>query len=289
MRDKINAKECIILLIGIFFVSISIYYIMMPSHLVMGTLSGLILVLANFIPLSVSALTLIANLILLIIGFIFIGKEFGTKTVIASLLLPLYLRIFEIITPDVPPLTDDIVVNLFCFILVISLGQAMLFNINASSGGMDIIAKLMNKFFHMNLGKSLALCGFVVSSTSILVYDKNILIVSLLGTYLSGVVLDYFIDGAHMRKRVTIISPDYEEIQQFIVKKLKRGATLYEVRGAWDNCERIQLMTILQKNEYKQLINFVYSVDPVAFVTVSNVGEVIGRWNPHIRKIDMNM
>ena len=285
MKEKISFKECIILAIGMLFVSIAVYYIMMPSGFVVGTTSGLILVLSHFIPLSVSTLTLIMNIILLILGFVFIGKDFGGKTVITSLLLPFYLRIFEIISPIVPELTDDLFVNVICFVLVLSIGQTMLFNINASSGGLDIVAKLMNKYFHTDLGQSLSISGFVVATTSILVYDKKVLVVSLLGTYLGGIVLDHFIDGTHIRKKLSIISPIYSEIQEYLVKKLNRGVTLYNARGGWDNAEHITLVTILQKNEYAQVLAFVNQIDPNAFVTVATVGEVIGQWNPHIRKI----
>lgn len=285
MKEKSSIKEFFVLAVGMLFVSVAVYYIMVPSGFVVGTLSGLVLVLSNFIPLSISTLTLILNVILLLVGFVFIGKEFGGKTVITSLLLPLYLRIFEIVTPNVSELTSNLFLNVVCFVLVLSIGQTMLFNINASSGGLDVVAKLMNKYLHTDLGQSLSISGFVVAATSILVYDKEILVVSLLGTFLGGVVLDHFIDGSHIRKKISIISPSYPEIQEFIVKKLNRGVTLYQARGGWDNSERVTLVTILQKNEYAQLIHFVNEVDPRAFVTVATVGEVIGQWNPHIRKV----
>ena len=285
MKEKISFRELAILAFGMFIVGIAVYYIMMPAGFVVGTISGLVMVLTHFIPLQASTLTLILNMGLLVLGFIFIGKDFGGKTVVASLLLPLYLRFFEAVTPTVPPLTPDPLINVICFALVISLGQAILFNINASSGGLDIVAKLMNKYLHMELGKALTISGFVIAATSILVYDREILVISLLGTYLGGIVLDHFIDGSHMRKKVSIISPHYQEIQEFVVKKLTRGVTLYPARGGWDNSERIELVTILQKNEYAQLLGFVQKVDPAAFVTVSTVGEVIGQWNPHIRNV----
>lgn len=285
MKEKISFRELAILAFGMFIVGIAVYYIMMPAGFVVGTISGLVMVLTHFIPLQASTLTLILNMGLLVLGFIFIGKDFGGKTVVASLLLPLYLRIFEAVTPTVPPLTPDPLINAICFALVISFGQALLFNINASSGGLDIVAKLMNKYLHMELGKSLTISGFVIAATSILVYDREALVISLLGTYLGGIVLDHFIDGSHMRKKVSIISPHYQKIQEFVVKKLTRGVTLYPARGGWDNSERIELVTILQKNEYAQLLGFVQKVDPAAFVTVSTVGEVIGQWNPHIRNV----
>ncbi len=285
MKEKISLKEYMILLVGMFFVSVPVYYIMMPSKFVVGSLSGFILVLANFIPLKVSVLTFILNAILLVLGFLLIGKEFGAKTVITSLLLPAYLALFEVVTPNPPELTDNIIVNLLCFIICLSFGQTLLFNINASSGGLDIVAKILNKYLHFEIGRSLMIAGFVIAATSIFVYDRNTLIISLLGTYIDGIVLDQFLDGTHIRKKISIISPEYEEIKDFVVKKLHRGVTLYNATGGWDNSERIELVTILQNNEYASLLEYVSKTDPKAFITVSTVGQVIGQWNPHIKKI----
>ena len=282
-RKKDALKEYVILAVGMLLVAAAVYYIMMPSQFVVGSLSGFVLVLANFVPLKISTLTLILNLLLLVLGFVFIGREFGGKTVIASILLPLYLRIFEVVTPTVPELTSDLFVNVICFCLVLSMGQTMLFNINASSGGLDIVAKLLNKYFHIELGRALMVGGFVIAASSVLVYDRETLVMSLLGTYLGGIVVDFFIDGTHIRKKISIISPKYEEIQMFIVQQLGRGATLYQALGGWNHDERIELVTILQTNEYAKLLEYVSKVDPAAFVTVSTVGEVIGRWNPHRR------
>lgn len=286
MKEKISFKEFMVLLVGMFFASAAIYYIMMPSKFVVGSLSGLVLVLANFIPLKVSTITFILNAILLILGFALIGRDFGAKTVITSLLLPAYLAVFEVITPAPPELTDNVIVNLLCFILCLSFGQTLLFNINASSGGLDIVAKILNKYLHFEIGRSLMIAGFVIAATSIFVYDRNTLIISILGTYIDGVVLDQFLDGSHIRKKISIISPEYMEIRNFIVEKLNRGVTLYNAVGGWDNSERIELVTILQNNEYASLLEFVSKTDPSAFITVSTVGEVIGQWNPHKKRIE---
>ena len=285
MKEKISFKELMVLLVGMFFASAAIYFIMMPSKFVVGSLSGLVLVLANFIPLKVSTITFILNAILLILGFVLIGKDFGAKTIITSLLLPAYLAIFEVVAPQPPELTNNVVVNLLCFILCLSFGQTLLFNINASSGGLDIVAKILNKYLHFEIGRSLMIAGFVIAATSIFVYDRNTLIISLLGTYIDGVVLDQFLDGSHIRKKVSIISPEYMQIRDFIVEKLNRGVTLYNALGGWDNSEKIELVTILQNNEYASLLEFVNKTDPSAFITVSTVGEVIGQWNPHKKRI----
>lgn len=279
MKAKISFRELWIMLLGMLLMSAAIYYLMLPNHLVLGSLSGLVLVLANFIPLSISALTLILNMILLVIGYLFIGKEFGLKTILTSLMLPMYLRLFEIVTPNMESLSGNIVIDLACFMVLIGFGQALLFNMNASSGGIDVIAKLLNKYMGFKIGVSLTIVGFIIAFTSIFAYDREIMVISLLGTYINGIVLDRFCDGFRIRRRVCILSANYREIQDFIVQKLHRGATIYEAYGAYDHTKHIEVTTILEKNEYGKLLAFIHQTDPAAFVTVSTVNEVIGEWN----------
>ena len=167
---------------------------MMPNNLVLGSLSGLVLVLVKIIPLPVSTITFVLNMILLVIGYIFIGKEFGVKTVLASLMLPMYLRIFEILTPHVESLSGNIVIDLVCFMIVVGAGQAVLFNMNASSGGIDIVAKLINKYLGFKIGESITIIGVLISMTAIFVYDRETMVISLVGTLIYGQVLDRFCD-----------------------------------------------------------------------------------------------
>lgn len=279
MKTKITLKEILMMLAGMFLMSAAVYYVMMPNDLVLGSLSGLVLVLVNFIPIKVSTLTFILNVVLLVVGYIFIGKEFGLKTVLTSLMLPMYLRIFEIITPNTESLTGNIVIDLACFMVVISLGQALLFNMNASSGGIDVIAKLLNKYLGFKMGESLTIAGFIIAGTSIFVYDRETMIISLIGTYIYGLVLDRFCDGFRIRKKVCILSEKYQEIQEYIVKELHRGATLYQAYGGIGLAEHMEIATILEKSEYGKLLTFIHQIDPTAFVTVSTVNEVIGEWN----------
>ena len=285
MKKKLNLRESVILVVGMFIVAVAVYYIMMPGGFVLVSLSGLVIVLVNFIPLPVSVLTFIINGILLVIGFLLIGKEFGGKTIVASILLPVYLAIFEKVTPDVTSLTGDVLTDMLCYMLTICFGQALLFGINASSGGLDIVAKLLNKYFYMELGKAVMIAGFVTAATSILVYDRKTLVVSILGTYLSGLVLDHFIDGFHTRKRVCIITADYQAVQDYIVKELHRGVTLYSAYGGLNHEKKTEVVTILEKNEYGKLLTYIHENDPSAFLTVSTVGEVIGEWNRNRRKL----
>lgn len=279
MKKEFDLKSFLTMLAGIFLISAAVYYIMMPANLVLGSLSGLVLVLVNFIPLKVSALTFILNAVLLVCGYIFIGKEFGAKTVVTSLLLPVYLWVFEIVTPDVSSLSGNTVIDLACFMVVISMGQALLFNMNASSGGLDVVAKLLNKYLGFKIGESLTIAGFIIACTSIFVYDRETMVVSLIGTYIYGLVLDRYCDGFRIRKKVCILSVKYQEIQEYIVKELHRGATLYHAYGGMGLTERMEVVTILEKSEYGKLLAYIHQADPAAFVTVSTVNEVIGEWN----------
>ena len=279
MERTNKIKECVIITLGTLIVSMAVYFFLLPSNVVVGSLSGLVMVLATFIPLKISVMTFILNAVLLVVGFLFIGKEFGAKTVYTSLLMPIFLYVFELIFPNNKSLTNDVVLDTICYILVVSVGLALLFNANASSGGLDIVAKLLNKYLHIEIGKAMTLAGMCTAISSIFVYDTKTLVLSILGTYANGIVLDHFIDGFNRRKRICILTEQYKELQNFIVHELHRGVTLYPAIGGYNNEEKIELVTILTRNEYAEVLNYLHSVDENAFVTVSTVNEVIGQWN----------
>ena len=268
MKLKNTVREFAVITFAMLIVSAAVYFFMVPSKIVMGSISGLALVFSQLTGISMSILTFFLNAILLVIGFLLIGKDFGAKTIYTSILLPIFLWIFERLIPVTESVTGNQVFDLVTYTLIVALGQAMLFHVNASSGGLDIVAKILNKFEHMELGKDV-----------MLVYDVPRLIVSLLGTYANGMAVDYFIDGFNKRKRVCIISDDYKEIQNYIIHDLKRGATLYVAQGAYDEKHRTELVTILAQQEYRLLLNYLHTTKKDVFVTVSSVNEVIGQWN----------
>lgn len=284
MKRKIKCKELALILIAMLIIAAGIYYIMMPANLVIGSTSGLVMVIANFIPLPVSVMTFMINGLLLLTGYLVIGKEFGGKTALATLLLPMYLWIFEHLTPNVKPLTNDPLIDAIAYLLVLCLGQAILFRQNASSGGTDIVAKLINKFFYVDLGTAVMITGFLVAGTSVFVYDKLTIVISLIGTYFSGILLNNFLGSFSVRKKVCIISTEYEKIQKYILDDLHRGCTFYKVYGGLTNKEIMELVAILQQNEYGQLMEFMHDTDPGAFVTVYNVGDVFGFWNDNRKR-----
>ena len=280
MKKSDFIKEFIVITFATLIVSAAVFFFLIPSQVSVGSISGLAMILGNIIPLHISIITFILNGLLLIIGFLLIGKEFGAKTVYTSLLLPLFLRIFEIWFPDFSSINGDPFLDMVCYIFVVSIGLAILFRENASSGGLDIVAKLLNKYFRMDMGKAMALPGMCVALSSILFYDKKLVVLSLLGTYLNGLVLDHFIFGLNLKKRVCIISEKEAEIRSFILNRLHSGATIYEGRGAYDGQPKTEIITIVDKNEYALLMSYLLKTDPSAFVTVYTVSEVIYRPKP---------
>ena len=275
-----NKKEWLIITFGMFLIACGVYFFLVPSEVIFGSVSGLSFVLTKLINVPMSYLTFILNGVLLIIGYIFVGKEFGTKTVYTSMLLPVFLWIFERLFPVQGSITHNNVYDLALYILVIALGQAMLFNVNASSGGLDVVAKIINKYTHMEIGKAVTIAGFVAASSSILVYDVSTLIISLFGTYLNGLVVDYFIEGFNKKKRVCIVSNDYQQIKEYILKDMSRGVTMYPIIGGFQNEDKMELQVILTKYEYKHLLDYLHHSNYEAFITVSTVNEVVGLWNP---------
>ena len=247
---------------------------MLPSHVSVGSGSALAMVLSNFIPLPVSTITLIMNTGLLVIGFLLIGPEFGAKTVYSTILMPLVLGIFERVFPDFQSITQDPLLDVICYILVVGIGLAILFSRNASSGGLDIVAKIMNKYLRMDLGQAMSLSGMVVALSSALCYDSKTVVLSVLGTYFGGMVVDHFIFGLNIKRRVCVISEQLDTIVNFVLHDLHSGATLNEIIGAYDNTPRKEMIAIVNKQEYRKLMDYIRRTDPKAFVTVYSVNEV---------------
>lgn len=271
-------KTFFVITVGDIIVAAAVYFFMLPSHVSVGSGAALAMVLSNFIPLSVSAITLILNIFLLVIGFLLVGREFGAKTVYCAILMPCVMGVFEYLFPDFQSLTQDPLLDVICYILVVGIGLAFLFSRNASSGGLDIVAKIMNKYLHMDMGRAMSISGIAVALTSALCYDSKTVVLSVLGTYFGGIVVDHFIFGLNIKRRVCIISPKLDEIVDYILHTLHSGATLNEIIGAYDNTTRKEVITIVDKNEYRQLMDYVRQVDPKAFVTVYSVSEM--RYQP---------
>lgn len=272
------AQEAAILTVAVAIIAAAVYFFLVPSHASVSSISGLGIVLSNFVPLSLSAITMILNVVLLIIGFFTCGREFGAKTVYTSILLPVFIGLFERLFPDIGSLTDSQELDVLCYILVVSVGLSILFNRNASSGGLDIVAKIMNKYLHIELGRAMSLSGMCVALSAALVYDKKTVVLSVLGTYFNGLVLDHFIFDHNIKRRVCIITQKEEELRHFILTDLHSGATVYESYGAYNMEKRREIITIVDKGEYQKLMDFMNREDPKAFITVYTVSDM--RYQP---------
>ena len=273
-------KEAAILTGGVAIIAAAVYFFLVPSHASVSSISGLGIVLANFVPLPLSAITMILNVVLLIIGFFTCGREFGVKTVYTSVMLPVFIALFERLFPDIGSLTDSQELDVLCYILVVSGGLSILFNRNASSGGLDIVAKIMNKYLHMELGRAMSLSGMCVALSAALVYDKKTVVLSILGTYFNGLVLDHFIFDHNIKRRVCIITEKEEALRRFILNDLHSGATVYESYGAYNMQKRREIITIVDKIEYQKLMNYMNQEDPQAFITVYTVSDI--RYRPKV-------
>ena len=282
MLKKISVREVLTLIVGTLIVAAAVYFFMLPSQVSIGSGAALAMIMSNFIPLPVSVITLSLNIVLLIIGFLLVGPEFGAKTVFCAILMPVFVGVFENLFPQFVSITQDPLLDVICYILVVGVGLAILFSCNASSGGLDIVAKIMNKFLHMELGKAMSISGMLVALCSALCYDSKTVVLSLLGTYFGGMVVDHFIFGLNIKRRVCIISPKVDEITNYILYELRSGASLNQTIGAYSGQVKKEIITIVDKQEFKALMDFVRNVDPKAFVTVYSVNEI--RYQPKVQK-----
>lgn len=272
-------KEAAILTGGVAIIAAAVYFFLVPSHASVSSISGLGIVLANFVPLPLSAITMILNVVLLIIGFFTCGREFGVKTVYTSVMLPVFIALFERLFPDIGSLTDSQELDVLCYILVVSVGLSILFNRNASSGGL-VSCKDHEQVPAYGACRAMSLSGMCVALSAALVYDKKTVVLSILGTYFNGLVLDHFIFDHNIKRRVCIITEKEEALRRFILSDLHSGATVYESYGAYNMQKRREIITIVDKNEYQKLMNYMNQEDPQAFITVYTVSDI--RYRPKV-------
>ncbi|MBQ3710806.1 MAG: YitT family protein [Bacteroidales bacterium] len=290
-------KELIIMTVGMFIGAAAVNYFLVPSHLVIGSISGLSIVLSQLLPIKVSVMIFIINAILLLMAWLLIGKEFGAKTVYTALILGPLMDVWEAIMPsaklaemrlasDMPINTanlssvmGDPLLDLICFVLMLSISQAILFNINASTGGLDIIAKIINKYTHLDIGFSVTVGGAIICCTAFLINPVHLVIIGLVGTWVNGIVVDYFMASINQRKRVCVISEEHERLRDFIVNKLNRGCSLYKVEGGFSKAEHVEIQSLLTKDEFAALLEFIRVEKIEHFITAGNVSEVYGLWH----------
>lgn len=286
-------KELIIMTLGMMFGAAGVYYFLMPSKLIIGSISGLSIVLSELfvsagIMIKTSTIILIINAILLVLAWWLIGAEFGAKTVYTALILGPMVDLWEKILPyqklivEGTSVMNDPWLDLICFVLMLSISQAILFRINASTGGLDILAKIVNKYFHFDIGTSVTIAGALICCSAFAINPFKMVVVGLIGTWINGLAVDYFTDTLNRRKRVCIISNQHEEIRQYILHVLERGCSIYHLQGGYLGDEKVEIVTLLTQDEYAKLFNYLKEQHFECFITAGNVSEIYGNW--HTRK-----
>ena len=285
--------ELFIMTVGMMVTACAVYYFLVPSKLIIGTISGLSIVISGVseslfgVALSVSTVILVINALLLVLAYFLIGKEFGIKTVYTALILGPLMRVLEtyfpyenFIQPDaqIPSVMGDIWFDLVCFVLLLSAAQTVLFKINASTGGLDILAKIVNKYLHFDIGASVSVAGAIICCTAFAINPFHMVVIGLIGTWINGLVVDFFTAGLNSKKRVCIISSQHERLKDFIIHDLVRGVTLYEVTGGYSNEKKVEIEALLNKDEFTRLMKLINDESIDAFVTAGNVSEVYGFW-----------
>lgn len=288
-------KELVIMTLAMFIAAGAVHFFLLPSNLVMGSITGLSMVLAKLFEMAGLAIKLswivtTINAVLLVMAWFMIGHEFGAKTVYTALilgpLLDLWAKIMpyqNLLEPGQTTVMGDVWFDLLCFVLILSISQTILFHINASTGGLDILAKIVNKYLHFDIGTSVTVAGAIICCTAFAVNPFRMVVIGLIGTWINGIALDYFTASLNRRKRVCIISKNYEQIRDFIIKDLTRGCSLYEVTGGYSGEKSMEVQALLTKDEFAKLMGYLKDNDIHSFITAGNVSEVYGLWHEKSR------
>lgn len=272
---KDNFKDFLLITIGILLVAISVIYFFEPNNIAAGGITGLAIVINHYIPfISIGPLVLIMDVTLFVIALIVIGPKFGAKSIYCSFLLSTSMWVMQKFFPFT--ITNDLMLATIFGTLIAAAGMAIVFNANASSGGTDIIAKILNKFFHFNIGKSLLMVDFLVTLLGAITFGINIGLYGLLSVIVNGVVIDKIIAGFKVKSEITIISNRNKEISQYILNDLERGCTFIKGVGGFTGKDTSLLYTVLDRSEFIKLKNHISSIDKNAFITVGEVHEVMG-------------
>ena len=279
--SKNKFRELTLITIGILLVAISVVYFFEPNNIAAGGITGLAIVINNYIPfISIGPLVLIMDVCLFIVALLVIGGKFGAKTIYSSLLLSSSMWIMQKFLPYT--VTNDLIISTIFGTLISACGMALVFNANASTGGTDIIAKILNRFFHFDIGKSLLMVDFFVTLLGALTFGIDIGLYGLLSVIINGVVIDKIIAGFNVRNEITIISKSNKEISKFILNDLERGCTFIKGMGGFTGEDTAILYTILERNEFIKLKQHISNIDKNAFITVGEVHEVMGEGFKHI-------
>lgn len=273
--NKEKIKDYGLITIGVLLVAISVVYFFEPNNIAAGGITGLAIVINHYFPfMPIGLLMLMMDGILYIIAFIVIGSKFGGKSIYASITLSCIIWALEKFLPL--NITNDLMLAAIFGTLISALGMAIVFNANASTGGTDILAKILNKFIHVNIGKGLLMVDFLVTLLGAMTFGINVGLYAFLSVIINGFVIDNVIAGFNVCKEVTIISSKNNEISKFILEDLERGCTFLKGVGGFSGEDTMLLYTVLGRSEFIKLKRFIAEVDKNAFITVGEVHEVVG-------------
>jgi uncharacterized membrane-anchored protein YitT (DUF2179 family) len=274
---KFNLKRFVYINIGLLIMTVGLYFFLMPSNLAVGGATGLAMILNYLIPsIPMGIILATLNVILFIVAFVAIGKDFGGYTIYSSFAFSAMIAIFEYIIPMKAPFTDDLFINLIFGILISGVGMGIVFNEDASTGGTDIIAKIINKYTGIAMGKSLLISDFLIVVFASFVYGARLGMYALLGIVINSFVIDKIISGFNVKMNMMIISKELDSINDFILNEIGRGTTIYIAMGGYSKEEKRIINTIVSRDEYVRIRDYIRSVDNKAFISVSHITEIEG-------------
>ena len=275
MKSKL--KNFALLTVSTLIMAVGVYFFKFANNFTFGGITGLAVLIARFSPLSASDFTFIANMLLLLLGFIILGKMFAIKTAYSSILLSVSLSLLERLCPMDGPLTDQPILELIFAIVLPAFGSAILFNIGASSGGTDVIAMILKKYTSVDIGKALLLSDFLITLAGFFVFDIQTGLYSFLGLTMRSTLIDSFIESLNRSKYFNVVCSNPEDICSYIKDKLHRSATIVLAQGAFSGEDKYIVLTVLSPTEAIKLRNFIKATTPDAFLLISNTSEIIGK------------
>jgi len=275
--SKTGIIDFILITIGTIICGVATYFFMVPSNLAIASVSGVAILIGKFVPLSKAILILILNLVLLIISWFFVGREFTIKSIYPSIGLPVVMMILGHYTPNYHGVMNDQFLDMICYLFLCDLGIALMVVRNASSGGLDVLYKMANKYLNIDFGVATSIVGLFISAPAIFIYDPKTGVLSILGTYVTGIIIDHYVFGMTTKLKVCILSKKNDEICEYIINELHSGVTRYEASGGFTGDKFDEINVIVNRNEYAKLMKHLREVDPNAFATVTNIHDVMYR------------
>ena len=274
---KLKLKNFSLLTISTLIMAVGIYFFKFTNNFTFGGITGIAVLVAKFLPISASDFSFVVNILLLIIGWIVLGKSFAEKTAYSTILLSISLSLLERIYHMSHPLTNEPLLELIFAILLPALGSAILFNIGASSGGTDVIAMILKKYTSVDIGKGLMISDLIFTLAGFLVFNVKTGLYSLFGLIMRSALIDNFIESFNRSKYFHVVTSNATCICDFIQNDLQRGATIVNATGAFTGDDKYIILTVLSPSQAVKLRNFIKEHDPKAFLLVSNTSEIIGK------------